>query len=137
MGLILDTSTLVAGERRGHNVADILAQVREAHGETEIGISAVTIAELAHGIQRAKLDVHRHKHRTFFEDIKRSIAVYPLTVEIAERAGEISGQQAESGINLPFEDLLIGATALQLGFAVLTGNVRHFEMIPGLTVKRL
>jgi predicted nucleic acid-binding protein len=31
-------------------------------------------------------------------------------------------------------DLLIGATALEIGYAVATGNQRHFERIPGLKV---
>jgi hypothetical protein len=34
-------------------------------------------------------------------------------------------------------DLLIGATALSLGFKVLTGNLRHFQRIPGLAVVQL
>jgi predicted nucleic acid-binding protein len=34
-------------------------------------------------------------------------------------------------------DLLIGATALELGYSVATNNSRHFELIPGLTVKKL
>ncbi|MGD0796083.1 MAG: hypothetical protein ABR910_00035 [Acidobacteriaceae bacterium] len=33
-----------------------------------------------------------------------------------------------------FTDLLIGATALSLGFSVMTENVRHFKLIPGLDV---
>jgi predicted nucleic acid-binding protein len=37
-------------------------------------------------------------------------------------------------VTIPFEDLLIAATAMQFGFAVATGNVRHFAVIPGLTV---
>ena len=35
---------------------------------------------------------------------------------------------------IPFGDLLIGATALSLGFKVLTGNLRDFQRIPGLMV---
>jgi predicted nucleic acid-binding protein len=31
-------------------------------------------------------------------------------------------------------DLLIGATALEHGYAVVTGNPRHFHLIPGLNV---
>jgi len=30
--------------------------------------------------------------------------------------------------------LLIGATALSLGFSLLTVNLRHFKLIPGLNV---
>jgi predicted nucleic acid-binding protein len=35
---------------------------------------------------------------------------------------------------VPFGDLLIGVTALSLGFSVLTVNLRHFRLINGLTV---
>lgn len=34
-------------------------------------------------------------------------------------------------------DLLIGVTALELGYGVATHNVRHFHMVPGLSVMRL
>ena len=35
-----------------------------------------------------------------------------------------------------FADLQIGVTALYLDYELLTANVRHFEMIPGLAVRR-
>jgi predicted nucleic acid-binding protein len=38
------------------------------------------------------------------------------------------------GIRVALGDLLIGATALELGYSVLTSNIRHFEKIPGLIV---
>jgi tRNA(fMet)-specific endonuclease VapC len=136
VGLILDTSTIVKAERRGHSVSEMLTNIREACGETEIGLSVVTIAELTHGVHRAKLETHRQMRQAFIEELKATVTVHPITVEIAQRAGTISGQEAERGITLPFEDLLIGATALQLGFEVATENVRHFEKIPGLIVRQ-
>jgi predicted nucleic acid-binding protein len=36
-----------------------------------------------------------------------------------------------------FEDLVIGATALYLGFGVATLNVEHFKLIPGLDIVTL
>jgi predicted nucleic acid-binding protein len=57
-----------------------------------------------------------------------------LTAEIAELAGRIEGEQASRGVSIAFEDLLIGATALHLGYAVVTLNLRHFQRIPGLSV---
>jgi predicted nucleic acid-binding protein len=137
MGLILDTSTLVTAERQGQSVRQIFAQLRAAHGEQEPGLSAVTIIELAHGIERAKLDTHRQRRQVFLDDLIADMTIYPLTTEIARLAGRISGQEAGRGITLPFEDLLIGATALQLGFEVVTENVRHFQMIPNLVVRQL
>lgn len=55
----------------------------------------------------------------------------------AGRTGRIEGERAALGVTIAFEDLLIGATALDPGVAVLTSNVRHFEVIPGLAVVAL
>jgi len=43
--------------------------------------------------------------------------------------GKVSGEQAAKGIRLPFDDLAIGASALEQGYGVATLNARHFEMI--------
>lgn len=60
--------------------------------------------------------------------------VHPLSLEIAQLAGKIEGEQAAQGIAIAFEDLVIGATALYFGFDVATSNVRHFSLIPGLKI---
>jgi tRNA(fMet)-specific endonuclease VapC len=137
VGLILDTSTLVMAERRGHSVYEILEQLQSAFGETKIGLSVVTIVELMHGVRRSLLEVQCRRRHAFVQDLRAAVSVHALTDEIAERAGLISGQEAERGITLPFADLLIGATALHLGFEVVTQNVRHFQMIPNLVVRNL
>jgi tRNA(fMet)-specific endonuclease VapC len=134
---LLDTSVIVRAERRGVSIAEILTLIRETNGEAEVGVSVVTIAELTHGVQRSKSESQRERSQAFVDDVLATINVYPVTTEIAQRVGVISGQEAERGITLPFEDLLIGATALQLGFELATHNVRHFKMIPSLVVKQL
>ncbi len=63
--------------------------------------------------------------------------MYPYTREMALLAGKIDGEQQSRGVVIPFGDLLIGATALALGFAVLTANLRDFRRIPGLSVTQL
>jgi hypothetical protein len=45
VGLILDSNVVIAGERRGHTVREILEQLVAIHGETEMGLSVVTIVE--------------------------------------------------------------------------------------------
>jgi hypothetical protein len=45
MGLILDSSVLIASERRGGSIEDILYHAKEAHGEMDIGLSAVSVVE--------------------------------------------------------------------------------------------
>jgi len=134
VGLILDSSVVIAAERQGHTVRQILEQFKTGYGEVEIGLSVVTVVELTHGIQRAKPEERRQRRQAFVDELLRDVPVHPATVEIAKLAGRIEGEQAEKGVSIAFEDLLIAATALQLGFSVATGNVRHFEHVPGLNI---
>jgi predicted nucleic acid-binding protein len=92
MGLILDSSILIAGERRGEGVREILKRMQAAHGETESGLSAVTVVELTHGIYRAKSDGDRERRRAFTEELFRDMTVHPVTLEIAKPAGKDRGR---------------------------------------------
>ncbi len=65
------------------------------------------------------------------------VNVYPYTTETARLAGKIDAEQRAKGVVIPFADLLIGATALSLGYSVGTVNIRHFGKVPGLAVLQL
>lgn len=134
MGLILDSSVVIAAERRDQTVRQILEQIKAGHGQIDIALSVVTIAELTHGAYRAKDDEHKRRRLAFIERLCSDVPVHPITVEIARRIGRIEGEQATQGNTIAFEDLAIGVTALYLGFDVATINVRHFQRIPGLNV---
>lgn len=137
MGLILDSSVVIAAERRGHTIRQILEQIKAAYGEIDIGLSVVTIAELMHGAYRAKDAAHKRRRLAFIDRLCSDVPVHPVTVEIARRVGRIEGEQAAQGIVIAFEDLAIGVTALYLGFDVAILNVRHFQRIPGFAVVTL
>lgn len=134
MGLILDTSVLIAEERRGGSPRQLVKRLQDIHGNTGLRLSSVSVVELTHGIFRAKTSQQSERRRVFADKLFRDIAVEPLSLEIAKLAGQIEGEQASKGIVIAFEDLVIGATALHLGYGVVTLNVRHFEKIPGLRV---
>ena len=125
---------LIAGERRGQSVEEVLLYIQSVHGEGDVALSSISAIELTHGIYRASSEMGRTRRSTFVRQALQDIVVYPLTLEIAQLAGRIEGEQAALGFAIPFQDLAIGATALYLGFAVATLNVRHFRMIPGLNV---
>jgi len=131
VGLILDSSFLIAGERRGRTALQILQDIRATQGEIDVGISVVTIAELTHGAYRSKTDNDRLRRLSFIEELCRDVPIHPITLEIGKDIGRIEGQRAAQGISLSFEDLAIGVTALHLGFDVATLNIRHFQKIPG------
>ncbi len=78
--------------------------------------------------------MRRQRRRNFLAAIVAELQVYAYTQEIAEIAGRIDGEQTARGNPIHFPDLLIGATAISLGFSVLTANERHFRLIPGLDV---
>lgn len=134
LGLILDTTILIASERRGETVRQMFQRVQVACGETEVALSSVSIVELTHGLHRARTSADRQRRQAFFEELCRDLIVHPLSLEIAQLAGRIEGEQAALGNTFAFEDLLIGATALHLGFDVASLNAKHFQRIPGLTV---
>lgn len=134
MGVILDSSVVIAAERRGHSVRQILEQVQASQGETEIGLSVVTVAELTHGAYRAQTQAQQDRRLEFIERLCQDVPVHPVTIEIARLLGRIEGQQEAKGIQFAFEDLAIGVTALHLGYALMTLNARHFQRIPGLSV---
>lgn len=136
MGVILDSSILIAGERRRESVWEVLERVEAVCGKTVAALSAVTAVELTHGIYRAKADADRKHRETFVEELFQTVAVHPLTLDVARLAGRIHGEQTGQGVSIDFPDLLIGATALHLGFDVATLNAKHFQVIPGLNVVR-
>ena len=132
--MILDSGVVIAAERRGLSDLEFLEQLKAIYGETAIGLSVVTIAELTHGAYRALDDVRKMRRLGFIDRLCQELAIYPVTLEIARMVGRIEGEQAGLGFTLAFEDLAIGVTAAQLGYGIVTLNEKHFNMIPDLRI---
>ena len=79
----------------------------------------------------------RDRRQRFLDELLTGVPIQPVTVPIALRAGWIDGQNEAQGVRIPLSDLLIRASALELGYGVGTANVRHFQLIPGLKVIQL
>lgn len=105
-----------------------------ATGDQDAALSAVGLTELIHGLYRAKTPAIRLRREAFLNELLADLTVYPYTKETAMVAGKLDGEQQSKGVVIPFGDLLIGATALLLGYSVLTINLRDFRRIPGLNV---
>lgn len=133
MGYLIDTSVLIRLERQRLLFSDLLKE----HGTEDAGMSVITAAELLHGVHRADSSERRLKRNNLIEEILSKISVYPIDMEIARRYSTIWAQLQRKGVNLGAHDLLIGCTALELGFTLLTVDKRDFSRIPGLQVKFL
>lgn len=134
MGLIIDSSVLIAAERKGRNARQALTDIALQVSGEDVALSVVTVIELMHGAVRADSAGRKAMRRQFLNELLMALPVHPVTVPIALRTGQIDGENTVKGVRLALADLLIGVTALELGYGVLTGNMRHFERIPGLTV---
>lgn len=126
MGIVLDSSVLIASERAGLNSKQAFAAILRKTGNDEVALSVITLLELAHGAVRANTTERKQKRERIIQELVASVPIHPITASIALRAGQIDGQSQASGIRIPLADLLIGATALELGYSVATENLRHF-----------
>jgi tRNA(fMet)-specific endonuclease VapC len=134
VGVIIDSTVIIASERKHEAQVDLIRRIRQVVGEQEIALSAVGYGEIVHGVYREVSLARQAVRRLYLETFKQALVIYPYTEVAAELAGKIDGQQKSAGISIPFPDLLIGATALSLGFSILTANLRHFRLIPNLDV---
>jgi predicted nucleic acid-binding protein len=137
LGVVLDSSIVITAERKAFAVPVLVEFIHKSHGEIEVSLSPVTVAELVHGIYRAQSAEVKERRREYVEELLDLLPVHPITSHTARLVGRIEGQEAAEGPVLPFNDLLIAATAIEQNYAVLTHNLRHFERIPGLKVLRM
>jgi predicted nucleic acid-binding protein len=115
---MLDSTAAVAAERQGKNARQLLETVALETGDEGIAVSVVTVLELAHGIARADTTERRDRRQRFLDELLTGVPIQPITVAIALRAGHIDGQSQANGIRIPLSDLLIGVSALELGYGV-------------------
>jgi tRNA(fMet)-specific endonuclease VapC len=133
MGVIIDTSFLIEAERREFEI-DKFIQNRE--GEI-FGLSVITVSELLHGVHRADSAIRRLKRSAYVEKVIELFPIYVFEISIARIYAELWSDLAKKGIQIGAHDLIIGSTALSLGFSVATYNIRHFERIEGLKIEIL
>ncbi len=54
LGLVLDSSSVIAAERKKQPIPKFIGAIFHAHGPLDLSLSPVTVAELVHGIYRSK-----------------------------------------------------------------------------------
>ena len=101
MGLILDSSVVIAAERRGENVTQMLQQIVAATGDQRAVLSSIGLTELVHGIYRAQSAAALNRRDTFIRELLNVVEVYPYTRETALLAGKIDGEQQSRGSHRP------------------------------------
>jgi predicted nucleic acid-binding protein len=113
-----------------------LSAVAAALNGEPVGIASITASELLVGVHRANTAARRHRRLEFIEDILGSVPVVSFELDMAREHARISVELSEVGQSIGSHDLIIAATALVIGYGVLTHNVRRFDRVPRLEVTR-
>ncbi len=129
MGTLIDSSVLIATERRTLELDTLGADADEP-----VGIASITASELLHGVHRAATTAQRQRRETFVERLLVVLPVFPFDLVTARIYTSLWAGLASKGATVGSHDLLIGATAIALGYRVLTRDRRSFGKIPGLEV---
>lgn len=85
MGLVLDSSVLIAAER-GKGLGQLLSSLAADHSETEFLLSSITVMELEHGWHRANTPEIAIRRRRYIDEVLAVIPVEPFTREMASLA---------------------------------------------------
>ena len=121
--MILVDTTIAVDHLRGQVAATALLE-RLLEGGEELAASEVVRFELLAGMRPAELD----DVEPFFSALTW-LAVDEL---VARLAGQLARRFRKSHPGIDAVDYLIGATSLVHEAPLLTTNVRHFPMFPGL-----
>jgi predicted nucleic acid-binding protein len=81
MGLILDSTVVIAAERRGDTVEKLIELVVAVAGDQDAALTSVGLTELIHGIYRAQTSEVRLRRQSFIDELIRDLTVYPYTKE--------------------------------------------------------
>jgi tRNA(fMet)-specific endonuclease VapC len=132
MGLIVDTSAIIAWER-----ALIAGAPVDLSPDEELALPAVVWAEALIGVRLAKSATDAARRRARLEAIRRVLEVQAFTPGIAEHYADIFSELSEAGAMIPQNDIAVAATARAMGFGVLVGpsDEPHFRRVAGLVVR--
>ncbi len=124
---LLDTDTCIAILRGNAAVIERRAAISE-----DVATTWITAAELYYGAAKSTAP---EKNRTVVMSFLATLPVLGLDETSVQIFGEAKALLERQGQRLADADLLIGAIAVVQSATVVTGNVRHYERIPGVTVE--
>jgi predicted nucleic acid-binding protein len=118
---LVDTSVLIDYLRGHEGAAAVLERERAS---APLQASEITRLEVLAGMRPSEEDATR--------SLLATLVWHPVDAEVAEDAGSLGRRWLPSHHTIDGADLAIAATVIRTGSHLLTRNVRHFPMFPGL-----
>ncbi len=98
----------------------------------EVGISAVTLAELEYGVTKSSKP---ERNRDALTGFLAPLEIASFDDGAALHYGDIRGLLEKKGNPIGSMDLMIASHARSLSVTLVTNNVREFTRVPGLKVE--
>ncbi len=129
MKYMLDTNICIYAIK---HKSDTVIKKFLSHDPEELCISAITYAELMHGVEKS-IAVERNR-------IAMSLFLSPITIlqfdeHAAEEYGRIKAELEKKGTPIDPMNTLIAGHAMSRGLILVTNNTREFNRVVGLTVE--
>lgn len=100
---------------------------------SDMAISVLTWHELLYGTERLPDGLKKRELMKYLtEDVADTFRMIPFTKGAAEVHARIRVELAEQGVQMPFGDSQIAASAIAENMILVTRNVRHFNVIADL-----
>ncbi len=129
MKYMLDTNVCIELIRQ--KSARLIARLTQ-YAPGEVGISTITVAELAHGAQKS---AQTQKNLAALEQFLLPLEIADFSQQAAAVYGAIRSRLEREGSVIGAMDLLIGAHAFSLNAVLVTNNVGEFKRIPNLKIE--
>ena len=125
-----DISSYIMRQQPLSVLTTLQAQVEAGN---EMGISAITYAELLLGAKRSG---NPDKHLLLIAELKERLHhVHPWNASAAEQFADLQTYLYSQGTPIVANDTLIAAHALSLQAIMVTNNTRHFDKVPNLVLE--
>lgn len=99
---------------------------------SDVGISAITVAELEYGAQKSQKP---EQNRAALQQFLIPLEILVFDPQAAQAYGTIRADLERKGQVIGSLDMLIAAQAQSQGIILVTNNVREFSRIPNLRVE--
>ena len=123
MIVLLDTTVLIYA-LRGEPTRSLMLKEMAMAGHT-LATAAINVSEVYAGL--------RHGEETVTATLFRALVCYPMTFEIAIRAGLLRRDAASRGKTFALADMIVAATAIEHGLTILTDSKKDFA-VPGVAL---
>ena len=129
MRYMLDTNICIYAIK--HKPEKVLEELQR-HDPSDVCISAVTYAELIHGVEKSAAI---EKNRLALSLLLANIEIFDFDAKAADCYGKIRAELEKMGSPIGPLDMMIAGHARSLEFTLVTNNMKEFSRVSGLRLE--